>query len=146
MSALVDQAPEQQIAGDMVRRALPVAPLVIGLAAVVWGFAGALSAAVAVALVLVNFLAASWMLATAARINEAMLMATALFGYVLRLALIFAVVFAVRDASWIEPMALGLTLVVSHLGLLAWELRYVSASLAHPGLRPVAANRKGATR
>ena len=27
-------------------------------------------------------------------------------------------------------------LVVTHLGLLFWELRYVSASLAHPGLTP----------
>ena len=26
--------------------------------------------------------------------------------------------------------------VVSHLGLLFWELRYVSISLAHPGLKP----------
>ena len=31
---------------------------------------------------------------------------------------------------------LGLTLIVTHLGLLFWELRYVSASLAYPGLKP----------
>ena len=31
---------------------------------------------------------------------------------------------------------LGATLVVSHLGLLLWETRYVSASLAFPGLKP----------
>ena len=33
-------------------------------------------------------------------------------------------------------VALGLTLIVTHLGLLLWELRYVSASLAFPGLKP----------
>ena len=32
--------------------------------------------------------------------------------------------------------ALGLTIIVTHLGLLFWELRYVSASLAFPGLKP----------
>jgi len=31
------------------------------------------------------------------------------------------------------------TLVITHLGLLFWEMRYVSANLAHPGLKPKAA-------
>jgi hypothetical protein len=129
-------APEQQIARDIARRALPFAPLPLLVCGLVWGWAGSLSAGFAIVLVLANFAVASWMLATAARINEALLMGAALFGYLLRLGLIFAVVFAVNDASWVEPMALGMTLIVTHLGLLAWELRYVAASLAYPGLRP----------
>jgi len=32
--------------------------------------------------------------------------------------------------------SLGITLIVAHLGLLFWEMRYVSLSLAHPGLKP----------
>ena len=32
--------------------------------------------------------------------------------------------------------ALGICVLVTHLGLLFWELRYVSASLAFPGLKP----------
>jgi hypothetical protein len=31
---------------------------------------------------------------------------------------------------------LALTILVTHLGLLAWETRYVSATLAYPGLKP----------
>ena len=50
-----------------------------------------------------------------------------------------AVLFAVRNAAWVDLLALGLTLVVTHLGLLFWETRYVSASLAFPGLKPTAA-------
>jgi len=50
--------------------------------------------------------------------------------------LIGAAVWAVKDLSWVEPLPLGLTLIVTHLGLLLWELRYVSASLAFPGLKP----------
>jgi hypothetical protein len=50
--------------------------------------------------------------------------------------LISVAVLAVRDQSWIEPAPLGITLVVAHLGLLFWETRFVSASLAFPGLKP----------
>ena len=131
-------SPEREVALDMAKRALPFAPVPVALCALVWGGAGAASAVFAVALVLVNFALAAWSLAAAARINYALLMGVALFGYLLRLALIFVAVFAVEDASWVEPPALGLTLVATHLGLLVWELRYVSASLAFPGLKPVA--------
>jgi hypothetical protein len=129
-------APERQVAFDMVRRALPVAPVLVGLCTIVWGGPGAASAGFAIALVVANFLAAAWMLGAAARINYALLMGAALFGYLLRLGLIFLAVLLVGDMSWVEPTALGLTLIVTHLGLLAWELKYVSASLAFPGLKP----------
>jgi hypothetical protein len=65
-----------------------------------------------------------------------MLMATALIGFVLRAALVAAAVLLVADAGWVARWPLGLTLVVTHLGLLLWETRYVSASLAFPGLKP----------
>jgi hypothetical protein len=135
-----ERAPEQAVAWDIAKRAVPVTPVLVGLAALVWGAAGAASAAYAVLIVVVNFVVAAWMLATAARIGETILMAAALFGFLLRLALVSAAVLLVGDASWVEPAALGLTLVVTHLGLLAWELRYVSASLAFPGLKPGAAS------
>lgn len=132
------EAPEREVALDMTKRALPFAPIPVVVCALVWGTAGAASAVFAVVLVLVNFAAAAWSLAAAARINYALLMGVAMFGYLLRLALIFAAVFAVKDASWVEPTALGVTLVATHLGLLVWETRYVSASLAFPGLKPAA--------
>jgi len=65
-----------------------------------------------------------------------LLMGVSLFGFVLRLGLITVAVLAVRDQPWVEPIPLGITLVVTHLGLLFWETRYVSASLAFPGLKP----------
>ena len=52
------------------------------------------------------------------------------------LALLFLAVYAIKDLWWFEPWPLGLTLIVTHLGLLIWETRYVSASLAYPGLKP----------
>lgn len=128
--------PEGAIALDIARRALPLAMVPIGVSAAVSGGSGAASAGFAVALVLTNLLISAWLLATAARISHAMLMVAALLGYPVRLALIAAAVLAVAGAAWVVPTALGVTLIVSHLGLLAWELRYVSASLAFPGLKP----------
>lgn len=131
-------AVEAELVRDMVRRALPVAPVVMIFAALGWGGDGAASAAYGIALVLVNFMASAALLAWSARISLAFLMATALSGYVLRLAVIFGAVYLVRNLSWVELWPLGLTIIVSHLGLLFWEVRYVSASLAYPGLKPTA--------
>jgi len=59
-----------------------------------------------------------------------------LFGYLIRLGLIALGVFLVRDVSWVSLPALGITIIVSHLGLLFWEMKFIAASLAFPGLRP----------
>jgi hypothetical protein len=129
-------APEPALARDIARRALPFSPLVVAVAGAGWGVAGAASAAYAIAIVVANLLLAAWMLSTAARISYGLLMGAALFGFLVRLALVSGAVLLVRDAGWVEPVVLGITLVVAHLGLLFWELRYVSISLAHPGLHP----------
>lgn len=135
-------APEQQLARDIARRALPVAPVIILVGAIFWGLGGALSAAYGVALVVANFLLAAALLTWAGRISLGMLMGAALGGYIVRLGLLTAAVVLVRNAGWIEMLPLGLTIVVTHLGLLVWETRYVSASLAFPGLKP----KKGSVR
>jgi len=96
----------------------------------------ALSAAFAIALVLGNFLLSATLTAGAARISLGMVMGAVLFGYLFRLALITGAVLAVKDMGWVHLPVLGLTLIVAHLGLLFWETRYVSASLAFPTLKP----------
>ena len=89
---------------------------------------------------LVNFLLAAALITWAAPISLPLLMGAVIGGYVLRLGLIFLAVFLVRDASWFEKLPLGLTIIVTHLVLLIWELRYVSASLGLP--RPQARARR----
>ena len=42
----------------------------------------------------------------------------------------------VREAAWVNLVALGLTLIIAHVGLLFWEMRFISGSLANPGLKP----------
>lgn len=129
-------APEVSVSNDMVRRGLFVAPVLIAVCGVIWGLDGALSSAYAIALVLVNFALAAGLMATTARISLALMMGAVLVGYVIRLALIFLAVYVVKDAGWISLPALGATIIVTHLGLLVWEMKYVSMSLTYPGLKP----------
>jgi hypothetical protein len=146
LTRLDGPAVEAEIARDVVRRAVWVAPVLIAAFGLIWGLDGAASTAYAIAIVVVNLAASAALLATTARISLSLMMAAALFGYLIRLGLIFLAVLVVRDAGWVDLVPLGITLVVTHLGLLFWELRYVSASLAFPGLAPGAASRPTATK
>jgi hypothetical protein len=129
-------APEPEIIRDLVRRGLWVTPVGLVVGFVGWGLDGVVSVAIATALVLANFAAAAALQAWAARISYGLVAGVALFGFLIRLAIISAVVLLIGDQPWVAPAPLGVTLVVGHLGLLMWESRFVSASLAFPGLKP----------
>jgi hypothetical protein len=129
-------AVEAQVAVDMAKRGLPLLPVLVLVAGLIWGADGAASGAFAVALVLANLALSAALLGWAARISLALLMGAALGGFALRLLLLTVVVWAVKDQAWVDITALGFTLVVTHLGLLVWETRHVSASLAFPALKP----------
>jgi hypothetical protein len=129
-------APEVGVSTDMIKRGLVVAPLLIAVCGVIWGGDGVWSSAYGIAIVLVNFALAAGLIAMSARISLGLMMFATLFGYLIRLGLIFLAVYLVKDAGWISLPALGATIIVTHLGLLVWELKYVAISLAHPGLKP----------
>ena len=128
-------APEVAVSNDMIKRGLVISPIIIATCGVIWGANGAFSSAYAVAIVLLNFALAAVMIGGAARISVGLMMAATLFGYLIRLALIFLAVWIVKDASWISLPALGSTIIVTHLGLLFWEMKYVALSISQPGLK-----------
>ena len=136
VTRLEGEAPEIQVSLDILKRGAYVAPIIIAVFAIFAGMDGAFSALYGIAIVLVNFLFAAGLVAFTARISLGLMMGAVLFGYLVRLGLIFLAVILVRDASWISLTALGLTIIVTHLGLLVWEMRFVAASLAFPGLKP----------
>lgn len=136
MQRLEGPAPVIDIAKDLVRRALLIAPVAIVIGAVFWQTAGAASVAYGLVIVMANFLLAAALLSWAGKISFAAMGGAAMFGFLLRLGLIFVAVLVVKDESWVEMLPLGLTLITAHLVLLFWEMRYVSATLAHPGLKP----------
>ena len=137
-TVLGDSVPsvERNIVVDMTRRSVPLVAAVVGAGALFWGVHGALSSAFAVILVLVNLSLSAALLGWGARNAPTVLMAVVLFGYIGRLALLTVAVLLVHKQSWVEIVPLGLSIVITHLGLLFWEMRYVSASLAFPDIKP----------
>jgi hypothetical protein len=127
---------EIKVSADMVKRGLVVAPVLVAIAGVIWGADGVWSSLFAIALVLVNFMLSAALISSTAKISLALMMGATLFGYLIRLGLIMLAVLLVKDAGWISLPALGATIIVTHLGLLLWELKYVAITLAHPGLKP----------
>jgi len=129
-------APAMSVAVDLARRSLWLLPIVVIASAAFWGLDGVTSTLYGLAIVVVNFLLSAYLLAVTGRISAVLMAGAALFGFLLRLGLIFLAVMLVRDAGWVELVPLGLTLIVAHLVLLFWEMRHVSGSLAFPGLKP----------
>ena len=143
--ALDGPAPETEIVRDMVKRAAYAAPVLIVVFGLIWGLNGAISTGYAIAIVIVNFIVAATLDATGARISVGMLMGMSMFGFFIRMAIVFGAFFAAKDASWMVVIPFAFTLVITHLGLLFWEMRYVSANLAHPALKPKAAASSSST-
>lgn len=135
-SDLQGGAPELDVARDLAKRALPVGLVLIAVSAIVWHMHGVLTAGFAVGIVVANFLAAAILMTWAARISLGVLMAAVLIGYIVRMGIVAVAVFLVKDQSWVVLPLLGFALVLTHLGLLFWETRHLSVSLAYPGLKP----------
>lgn len=129
-------SPALAVALDLAKRSLWLAPLIMFGAFAVWGLDGVLSTLYALAIVVANFVLSAYLLAVTGRINTALMGGVALAGFAVRFALVVAAVVVVRNMSWVELVPLSLTLVVAHLALLFWEMRYISSSLAFPGLVP----------
>jgi hypothetical protein len=131
-----DPATETAIARDLTRRAIWVAPAFLLVGVLGWGLDGLLSAALALVLVAVNFRLGAAIITRAAQISLNALYGAVLGGYVVRLALMTAVVLVVKAVGLLATVPFAITLLVTHLGLLAWESRHVAMTLAAPGLKP----------
>jgi len=129
-------ATERAVANDIVKRALMVAPVALAIGGAFRGFDGVASVAYGLGLVVVNFVLSAQLITRTAKISLGLMGGAVLFGYLMRLGLIFLAVYLVHDAGWISLPILGGTIIVTHLGLLVWELKYVAMSLAFPGLKP----------
>jgi len=103
------------------RRALLVAPVVITGFAVFRGGLGGVSAAIGVAIVVVNFVFAGFVMSKAASVSLSLYHAAALFGFLLRLILITVVMIGVAKMMEVDRLAMGIAAIVSYLVLLSWE-------------------------
>lgn len=131
----IDQV-ESRIAHDIARHALIVAPIaIIGVG--IWrGIPAGAAVALALALVVGNFIAAAWVLGWVARTAPDLLMGAAMMSFLTRLVLISVIGFGIKEADVVDWPVFCVTLVASYLGLLFWEMRSISLSMASPGLKP----------
>jgi hypothetical protein len=127
---------EREVALDLVKRGLLIAPAILLVAGLLRGWSGVASAAIGLGIVLINFLAAAAIMTRAAKNGATAIGAAALGGYVVRLAVILVALVVLRHQPWIDLPTLGFVIVGTHLGLLTWEMKYVSLTLAAPGLKP----------
>ena len=130
------RAYEREIADDLARKAFLVAPAVVLALGLARGADAAAAAAIGIGLVVLNLAASARLITWAAERSPNAVLGAVLFGYLVRIGVIFGVLVAFDQVSWIDMPVLVLTVVVTHLGLLVWELPRVSLSLGNPGLRP----------
>jgi ATP synthase I chain len=122
--------PERQL----VRRALPFAPPAVGLAFLGGWLAGgadvAWSAALGVAIVAANFAVSGLSLAWAAKVSLTAIAAVVMGGFVVRMAVIVAVMFVLdRLTGWFDPLAFGLAVVPATLLLLGYEMKLLAGGV-----------------
>ena len=127
---------EGLIARHMARHALMIAPAVIVVAGLVRGVHGGISAAIGLALCAANFLISAQILSWAVRRSVGAIYGAIFGGFVLRLGVLTGIVLALKPVSFVDIPVLVLTLAIAHFALLVWETRYVSLTLAAPGLKP----------
>ncbi len=118
---------EATLAKHTVRRAIWVGPAVVLLFWLIRGSDGALGAAVGVLAVVANFLLSGWGLSVAARISPGAYHAAALFGFVVRFALLTAtIVITLALVPDLDRIAFAISTVATYLVLLTWETVMVS--------------------
>jgi len=127
---------ERDIAVDLAKKAAIVTPIVvIGLG--VWrGPDAALGAFLALALIVGNFFASAAILGWTAKHAPHALAGVAMLSFLGRLLVITIIGAGIKQLDIVDFPVFGITLVVSYLALLFWEMRSISLSLAYPGLKP----------
>jgi hypothetical protein len=112
---------EAIMAKHIVMRAVFVAPMIIALAWMWNGSLGAYSAAIGVAVIVVNFLLSGWVMSRAATVSMQLYHAAALFGFFLRLGFITASMLIVANLFEVDRRALGVAAITAFMVLLVLE-------------------------
>ena len=112
---------ESVMARHTVARAIYVAPVLIGVFALIGGWAGAWSSALGIAVVVANFLLSGALLSVSARISLQVYHAAAMFGFFLRLLLFVGAVYLISVAVEVDRIAFGLTAIAAYVTLLVLE-------------------------
>ena len=118
---------------ELVRRVLPFVPFaVIAWFAVGWlagGSGAAWSAAIAVGIVAMNFVAFALSIAWAAAVSPTMLAIVALGGYLVRLIVFTLVLVGLNTLAWFSPLAFVCALMPAVIALLLYEAKILTGRM-----------------
>jgi hypothetical protein len=122
-------APESELIRRIAPFALPVVVLAFAIGTWIGGTDAGWSAAIAIAVVTLNFMAHGWSLALAAQISPMALYAVGLGGFVVRLGLIVAVIALLQQTAWFSIAAFIAALVPCTVALLVVEIKMLSGRM-----------------
>jgi len=117
---------ESVIARHTVIRSLYLAPAMIIIFGLLRGWDGAWSAALGVAVVVLNFLLSGAILSISARISLQAYHAAALIGFFLRLGLFVGAVYVIASVLEVDRPAFGISAVIAYFALLTLEAVAIS--------------------
>jgi hypothetical protein len=118
---------------ELVRKVTPFAPVAIVcafLAGLLFRGSGAgFSAAIGIFIVYANVAANAWVVSTAARISVTAMFAAVMGGFVVRMAIILAVMFWLNTFAFFSPVAFALAVVPATILLLVYEMKLIAGPL-----------------
>lgn len=121
--------PERELVRRLLPYSLPALVLAAGAGAAIDGAGAAWSAAIAIAIVTVNFVVHAGSMAWAARISPMILMAVGLGGYAVRLAAFTVALLLLDGLPWFSPLAFVAAFAPATIALLAVEMRLLSGRM-----------------
>jgi hypothetical protein len=122
-------APESELIRRIAPFAVPVAIVAFAIGTWIDGTDAGWSAAIAVAVVTLNFVAHGWSLALAAQISPMVLYAVGLGGFVVRLGVIVLVIALLQQTAWFSIAAFLAALVPCTVALLVVEMKMISGRM-----------------
>ena len=122
-------APESELIRRIAPFAVPVAIVAFAIGTLIDGTDAGWSAAIAVGVVTLNFVAHGWSLALAAQISPMTIYAVGLGGFIVRLGVIVAVIALLQQTEWFSIVAFIAALVPCTVALLVVEMKMISGRM-----------------
>jgi hypothetical protein len=121
--------PERELIRRVSPFAVPAAVLAYVVGALLGGASAGWSAAIAIAIVYLNFVANALSIAWAASISSTLVSIVALGGYAVRLIIYTIALVLLNQLSWFSPVAFALALVPAIVALLIYETKALSGRM-----------------
>jgi hypothetical protein len=122
-------APESELVRRIAPLAIPVAIVAFAAGRLIGGTDAGWSAAIAIAVVTLNFVAHGWSLALAAQISPMLLYAVGLGGFIVRLGVIVAVIALLQQTEWFSIGTFIVALVPCTVALLVVEMKMLAGRM-----------------